>query len=288
MYHGHVGLDIITAYGALIVEELNPPPYQYDAELVLLFGDYFHAPDLEIATKLTSRPFQALTKPKSLLLNGNALEECHPNGTTVQCRAGCHHHVIEVEPSKTYRVRAIGITTLSFLYIAIEGHQNLSFIEVDGYYTEPVKSDHLQIHSGQRYSFLLRTKSLAELEASSKAKDRQNSFWGRMETRWRPERDNGTFILRYKLPDPTPPLPSLPSTDLCQTPPPKDVALLAPVPGEEVDWILDDLEPLSKTDLPPPASEVKRRIVISSQQSKTAGGGVEWLVNGVAVSLPLS
>ncbi|EGG03358.1 uncharacterized protein MELLADRAFT_23711, partial [Melampsora larici-populina 98AG31] len=266
MYHGHVDLDIITAYGALIIEDKKPPPYQYDAEITLLFADYFHVGDLDISSKLISRPFKALTKPNSLLLNGNALGECTPNGTVTQCETGCHHHVIDVEPSKTYRIRAIGITTLSFLSIAIQGHSNLSFIEVDGYYVQKLDSDHLEIHSGQRYSFLLKTKSLSELQA---APNQGNEFWGRMETRWRPERDRGAFLLRYQT-DPS-----------RTTASPSDST---PLPDEKVDWILDDFSPLSKDDVAPSASEVTRRIVVGSQQMKTSEGGIEWLVNGMAYS----
>lgn len=195
MYHSHINLDIISGYGALIVEALEPPPYHYDGEITLIFGDYFHLTDEEIASELTSRPFKSLPKPKSILVNGHALNECHPNGTITQCQAGCHHHMVDVEPSKTYRVRAIGITTLSFLSIAIEDHHNLSFIEVDSHYIEKMDSDRMEIHSGQRYSFLLKTKSLEQLQANHNKGD---VFWGRMETRWRPERDEGAFVLRYK------------------------------------------------------------------------------------------
>ncbi|KAG0147834.1 hypothetical protein CROQUDRAFT_90966 [Cronartium quercuum f. sp. fusiforme G11] len=275
IYHGHIDLDIISAYGALIIEEREPPPYHYNSEITLVFGDYFHSKDAEISSKLTSRPFKALTKPSSILVNGNALGECQPNGTTTQCEAGCRHYVIEVEPSKTYRVRAIGITTLSFLSIAIEGHRNLSFIEVDSHYIQKIDSDHLEIHSGQRYSFLLKTKSLSELRATS---NQGNLFWGRMETRWRPERDKGAFLIKYKIPESS----TKDAVDSCRTPAPKDLDLRAPLPDESVDWILDDFSPLSDADVPPSASLVTRRLFFSGQQSKTAGGGVEWLVNGVA------
>ncbi|KAG0147835.1 hypothetical protein CROQUDRAFT_132283 [Cronartium quercuum f. sp. fusiforme G11] len=277
MYHGHVDLDIISAYGALIVEERQPPPYQYDAELTLIFADYFHSSDHEISSKLTSRPFKALTKPNSILVNGNALGECQPNGTITQCQAGCHHHVIEVEPSKIYRVRAIGITTLSFLSVAIEGHRDLSFIEVDSHYVQKIESDHLEIHSGQRYSFLLKTKSLFELKSSSNHQG--NLFWGRIETRWRPERDKGFFLIRYKISELSQNNLVEPFEKLIV---PKDLNLRVPIPEENVNWILDDFSPYLINDVVPPTSQVTRRLFFSSQQSKTSGGGIEWLINGVA------
>lgn len=48
--------------------------------------------------------------------------------------------VINVDPGKTYRMRLIGGTALSFNTLAIEGHENLEVIEADGYsclYTLP-------------------------------------------------------------------------------------------------------------------------------------------------------
>lgn len=41
--------------------------------------------------------------------------------------------VINVDPGKTYRMRLIGGTALSFDILAIEGHDNLEVIEADGY-----------------------------------------------------------------------------------------------------------------------------------------------------------
>jgi len=42
------------------------------------------------------------------------------------------HSVIDVEPGKTYRLRFIGATALTFASIAIEGHESLQVIEADG------------------------------------------------------------------------------------------------------------------------------------------------------------
>lgn len=41
--------------------------------------------------------------------------------------------VINVDPGKTYRMRLIGGTALSFDILAFEGHENLEVIEADGY-----------------------------------------------------------------------------------------------------------------------------------------------------------
>lgn len=45
--------------------------------------------------------------------------------------------IIDVEPGKTYRMRVIGATALSFNMFAIEGHEDLEVIEADGYIPPP-------------------------------------------------------------------------------------------------------------------------------------------------------
>ena len=42
-------------------------------------------------------------------------------------------NVINVQPGKTYRLRFIGGTAISFVTLAFEGHDDLKIIEADGY-----------------------------------------------------------------------------------------------------------------------------------------------------------
>ncbi|KAK9357808.1 hypothetical protein V1504DRAFT_336962 [Lipomyces starkeyi] len=57
----------------------------------------------------------------------------------------------------------------SFLW-AYKGHNNLSIIEEDGDYTQPLPVDYLQIGPGERFSVLLKSKSRKELKLD-RAKD---------------------------------------------------------------------------------------------------------------------
>ena len=63
-----------------------------------------------------------------------------------------------VEPGKTYLLRVIGATSLSFLDFAIEGH-TLTVVEADGNYVIPYETTHLPVNSGERYGVLLRTRA---------------------------------------------------------------------------------------------------------------------------------
>jgi L-ascorbate oxidase len=269
MYHTHVGFDIVTAYGAFIVEDPYYPPFRYDADLPVLFGDFYHKESQPILDGLLGAPLAWLGEPQSLTVNGNALGNC----TTGNCTNTCHHHVLEVEAGKTYRVRAIGITALTYLYIAIEGHANLSLIEADGAYIKPTTASHLQLASGQRFSFLLKTKTESELAALGK-----RTFWGSIESRYRPIRDNGTFVLSYK------PRRGNSDPSVGKVPRPEGLTSQIVLPGEDVAWVDSQFKPYSNDERPPAASEVARRITIGGQQILNAAKYTKWYANNVTYS----
>jgi iron transport multicopper oxidase len=57
--------------------------------------------------------------------------------------------------NKTYLIRFIGATAHSYLNISFPGH-NMTIVEVEGTYTNPVEIQHLWINSGERYTVLLK------------------------------------------------------------------------------------------------------------------------------------
>ncbi|CAG8726868.1 4909_t:CDS:2, partial [Ambispora leptoticha] len=71
----------------------------------------------------------------------------------------CGPDKIWVEPNKTYRLRIIGATTLEDLVFGIAGH-NMTIIEADGTYVNPVTTEFLEIAPGQRYSVLITTNQI--------------------------------------------------------------------------------------------------------------------------------
>jgi FtsP/CotA-like multicopper oxidase with cupredoxin domain len=89
-------------------------------------------------------------------LNG---EDWLPTNATGSCKLAA----ISVKPGLTHCLRFIGATALSFLSLAIESHDMLEIIGVDGHYTKPVMISYLQISSGQWYSVLLEAKTEADL-----------------------------------------------------------------------------------------------------------------------------
>lgn len=61
-----------------------------------------------------------------ILVNGKGA------GTTNGTACNASLSAIDVEPGKTYRLRFIGSTAMTYTSVAIEGHETLTVIEADG------------------------------------------------------------------------------------------------------------------------------------------------------------
>lgn len=297
-YHSHVGFQAMTASGAIIVNDASSLPYSYDDEFIMALGDFYAEEDEAIEAQLSGSPYTWTGDPLALQINGqsgNAPSSRNPHPSDMSCQP----YEFKVTPDTTYRVRVIGGTAISFVTFGIEGYKNLTIIETDNTYVYPVESDHIQIDSGQRFSFIFKTKGAAELAG-------QTSSWIQYETR----AGSGTVTAWAKLvytmdstttnttvtrrdhsgshgdnppkPDPqtfpptTPssgpgsylPSPSLspssPSTDqIPNSVPSKPVIAL---PQEISSWLEYTFQSLPSYGTAPPSSSVTRRIIISTEQ----------------------
>lgn len=181
-FHSHTGMQAMSACGALIVEDCESPPYDYDDERILQFSDYSPRSD---GNGAASRG----RNTDAILLNGRGLR----SGDKADGSDSCSVPVIDVEPSTTYRLRIIGATGLSHLIIGIDEHPDLTVIQVDGgEYVQPYPVEYIQLGSGQRYDVLLTTKSEEELEA-----DGTDMYWIQYETLDRSSTLRGYAALRY-------------------------------------------------------------------------------------------
>jgi L-ascorbate oxidase len=125
-YHSHVGFQAVSAAGPLIVDDLHVP-YRYDDEKIIMIQDAFTKDFQTIEKGLVNTPLVWSGEAAAILVNGKGGGSA--NGTA--CNASLS--VIDVEPGKTYRLRFIGATALTFASLAIEGHGSLEVIEADGY-----------------------------------------------------------------------------------------------------------------------------------------------------------
>lgn len=157
-YHGHYGLQRSAGlYGSLIVDSAKTEPFTYDGELSIILNDWWHASTYQQAVGLSSNPLVWVGDPQSLLMEGrgkynfSAGNSITYNATSDQCS----HYILPVKPGWTYRLRIASVASLSALNFLIQGH-NMTVVEADGHYVEPVELENLDVYSGESYSVLLR------------------------------------------------------------------------------------------------------------------------------------
>ncbi|OBT65663.1 L-ascorbate oxidase [Pseudogymnoascus sp. 23342-1-I1] len=248
-YHSHVGLQAISASGPLIIEDKDNPPYNYDDDLIIFLQDVFEYSDEVLEEKLLAVPITYQGSQEMVLINGKG-------SGIVSSELGkpCNDSlsVIDVEPGKTYRVRLIGGTGLSFNLLAIEGHDTLEVIEADGAYTERHEASLMQVSPGQRYSFLLNT-----LETPDK-----QYYYIQLESREFGNNTQSFAVLNYGPPQTE-------SSPLVYPPASPPITL----PQTDPNWLEYSLRPYNDSRNPaasinaldfPTAEEVTRRVNITS------------------------
>ena len=124
-YHSHVGFQSVSASGPLIIED-RVQPFPYDEERIIYLQDLFVKNNAAIEQGLRARYNWSWSGESAMVLvNGKGGGSA--NGTA--CNASLS--AIDVEPGKTYRLRFIGATAITFASLAIEDH-SLSIIQADG------------------------------------------------------------------------------------------------------------------------------------------------------------
>lgn len=145
-----------------------------------------------------------------------------------------------------------------------EDHDNLTIIAADGRYTKPAEATggRIQIDSGQRFDYLLTTKSEEELRKLNKT-----NFWIQLESRYRPVNLTSYAILSYEdCETPTQPIPSSP---------PAETPLL--ITNDIQDWMEYTLQPIKPNNFPS-LDQVSRTVIMASAQRQFVNT-IEWTIN---------
>ena len=74
--------------------------------------------------------------------------------------------IFDVSPDSVYRFRLVGAQSLYAYRFSIDRH-NLTVIATDGEYIEPEEVDYVIIHSGERYDFIIQTKSESDVSSQN-------------------------------------------------------------------------------------------------------------------------
>lgn len=244
------------------MRDAEGPAYHYDDDITLMLGDHYNETDGKIEEGLLADPFKWSGEPLAITLNGQSGNASFSNASDATCAPA----VVEVDPGKSYRLRVISATALSLVKLGIEDHTCLQVIEADGADTKCVTVDHVQVSSGQRFSYLLETKPASEVCGDQK----ESQFWIRYESRDRPAEITGYALLKYRCPDSQALPSSLPSSPLVN------------LTETTYDYLEYALEPLVETDANrfPRLSEVTRTVVIQVNQIMETGEYENGTLNG--------
>ncbi|KAJ4966657.1 hypothetical protein NE237_018506 [Protea cynaroides] len=210
LYHAHYGMQRSAGlYGSIHVSVPNgvTEPFSYDYDKNIILNDWYHQSTYEQATGLSSIPFVWVGEPQSLLIQGRGRYNCSVLSTS-SIEAGlcnttnpdCSPYSMTVVSGKTYRLRISSLTSLSALNFEIEGH-NMTVVEADGHYVQPLIIKNLNIYSGETYSVLVKADQ-----------DPSRNYWAAVNVIGRqPQTPTGLGIFNYypnhplKSPTTTPP-----------------------------------------------------------------------------------
>lgn len=176
-YHAHVGVQDDTIQGPFIIyeneaslkclnsdereqgERITEGPYTYDDEIIFQWTEWWHQNFFDRQKNYMSPNFPGDPGPDSILLNGRAI---YQNTTIAGVPENCPGFTyFDVLPNKTYRIRNIAALTFRFFAITIKDH-DMTLIEIDGEYIDPLPVEYIELAPGQRMSVLIRTGNYSE------------------------------------------------------------------------------------------------------------------------------
>ncbi|KAJ7562285.1 hypothetical protein O6H91_03G062500 [Diphasiastrum complanatum] len=270
-YHGHLGMQRAAGfYGSLIVDlkRGKREPFTYDGELSIVVNDWWHSSVYDQETGLFSIPFRFVGEPQSLLIAGRGRYNCSlvptssvvGDGDCLKCNSEspqCQPYVLPVQSGKTYRLRIASVASLSSLNFILEGH-NMTIVEADGYYVDPVIVQNLDLYSGETYSVLFTANQ-----------NPSRNYWAAINVRGRkPVTPTGLAILNYN---------SNPSSLLPSTASPVSPA------WNDFDYSLSQSKLILARkgyEVPPPPRPDRQLILLTTQNN--IDGRTKWAINNIS------
>ncbi|KAG2135201.1 laccase [Suillus bovinus] len=167
-YHSHFAVQYCDGLrGPLIIYDPDDPYSSWydvdDESTIITLMDWYNIPSPQVQRQVT---------PDAVLINGIGSYEGGPNMPFA---------VIDVQPGTRYRFRLLNMACKPNYIFSIDGH-NLTIIEVDGQYVDPLVVNSIDIFAAQRYSFILETNQPVD------------NYWVHADPN---TGDNATAILRY-------------------------------------------------------------------------------------------
>lgn len=267
-WHSHTKFQKASLQGAIIITGDERTVGSYPEKLMIL-NDWFHRSGNDQLKGILGpiEEFVPLGEPKSLHFNGKGDFDC--SKTTRPCNPNAPNkgpEIFDVEPDTTYRLRIIGSSSVTFMNLNIDDHL-MEVVEVETTLVKPFTTDYLDIATGQSFSVLLKTKTLAELEGT---KDNNGLFWIQNNVRHEDSGPRGLAILRYSV----------------NSGEDKPKRAIPSFPGRlDLDWSLrlaNRFESRNPVRLPQP----KRTLTLLGTNNYKLDGSGGWAINNISLALP--
>ncbi|KAI1077173.1 putative multicopper oxidase [Whalleya microplaca] len=168
-YHGHQGVQALDGLvGPLVVhsrDEAMHRPIPYLSDRVVLLQDWYYDPS-GLMRDVLSPGVEDAPIPNTALINGVNQADCsnHPGRRCSDVAKS--YPRLDLAPNGAHRLRFINVGGFAWFQVAVDEHNSMSIIEVDGTRVEPTAQSSLVIAPGQRYSAILTTDKL-----------NQEAFW---------------------------------------------------------------------------------------------------------------
>ncbi|KAK0712397.1 iron transport multicopper oxidase FET3 [Lasiosphaeria miniovina] len=147
-YHVHIGGQYIDGFrGPLIVNDVKAPYGIPDAEIAVTLSDLYH----------TEAPFLVHQYLSSDNTDSTGGAEPFPNSGLINEAQNVEFSIV---PGKTYLFRIINMGAVTAQYLEFDQH-DMTIVEVDGVYTQPLTVSQLFVGVAQRYSVLVKAKPTA-------------------------------------------------------------------------------------------------------------------------------
>ncbi|KAJ2990235.1 hypothetical protein NUW58_g3051 [Xylaria curta] len=157
-YHGHQGVQALDGLvGPMVIHTRRESQKPYASDRVILLQDWWYDPASGIMRDVLSPGVEDAPIPNTALMNGVNRAVCsdHPGRQCTEVKALSLPR-LDVSRGERHRIRFINVGGFAWFQVAVDDHNDLQIVEVDGTIVEPTLGSPLLISPGQRYSAVLR------------------------------------------------------------------------------------------------------------------------------------
>ncbi|KAI1375666.1 putative multicopper oxidase [Hypoxylon crocopeplum] len=158
-YHGHQGVQALGGLvGPFVIhsrDEATHQPIPYSSDRVVLLQDWYYDPDSGLMRDVLSPGVEDAPVPNTALINGVNQAQCsnHPGRSCSDVAKP--YPILDLAPGKGHRLRFLNVGGFAWFQVAVDEHNSLPIIEVDGTKVDPAPVPSIVIAPGQRYSTIL-------------------------------------------------------------------------------------------------------------------------------------